>query len=140
MHTNGAVQTLNRIIDVFPANHQARVRTILSFVLVGVISQNLLPVDEGKGRALALEIMVPQPGMRSLIRDDKLHQIYAAMQMGQSESGNLTLNQSLMSLVKNGRITAETALIKSLEEAELKNMLKQEGYVVGRTDHVKNRR
>ncbi len=139
LHTNGAVQTLNRIIDVFPANHQARVRTILSFVLVGVISQNLLPVDEGHGRSLALEVLVPHSGIRSLIRDDKLHQIYAAMQMGQSQSGNLTLNQSLMSLVKQGKITADTALVKSLEEEELRNMLKQSGYVFGQTDHVKNR-
>lgn len=140
LHTNGAIQTLNRIIDVFPANQQDRIRAILSFVLVGVISQSLLPLKDGSSRALALEVLVPHPGIRSLIRDDKLHQIYAAMQIGQSKWGSLTLNQSLMALVNQNKISPETALIKSFEEDELKNMMKQAGLVLEQQDHVKNRR
>src|SRR3954454_15659903 len=95
LHTNSCVQTINRIVDVFPTNPQQQIRTQLSFVLAGVVSQILLPRADGPGRALALEIMVPNAAIRNLIRDDKVHQIYSAMQVGQDKHGMQTLNQAL---------------------------------------------
>src|SRR5918996_3035270 len=82
LHTNSAYSTINRIIDVFPAAQQAQVRTQLSLVLEGIMCQALLPRADGHGRVVALEIMVPNPAIRNLIRDDKVHQIYSAMQAG----------------------------------------------------------
>ena len=88
LHTNGAVQTINRIIDVFPTNQQTQVRTQLSFVLEGVMSQTLVPKLGGRGRVLALEVMVPNAAIRNLIREDKIHQLYSQMQMGQDKRNN----------------------------------------------------
>ena len=87
LHTNGAVQTINRVVDVFPASQQERVRTILSFILTGVVSQQLIPHMDGESRVLATEVLVPTTGIRNLIREGKLHQIYANMQMGQGQIG-----------------------------------------------------
>src|SRR5216110_2213662 len=98
LHTNSAAQTINRIIDVFPANQQAQIRTQLSLVLEGIVCQALLPKPDGKGRVCSLEILVPTPAIRNLIRDDKIHQIYGAMQTGQEKLGMQTANQSLASL------------------------------------------
>ncbi len=97
LHTNSAVQTMNRIIDVFPPHQQSQVRAQLSFVLEGVISQQLIP-KIGGGRVLALEVMIPNAAIRNLIREDKIHQIYSIMQTGQSKFGMQTLNQSLYEL------------------------------------------
>src|SRR5207249_4423984 len=77
LHTNSAVQTVNRIIDVFPAHQQAQIRAQLSFVLEGIICQSLLPRANGKGRALAMEILIPNSAIRNLVREDKVHQIYS---------------------------------------------------------------
>src|SRR6266496_4399673 len=93
LHTNSAAQTINRIIDVFPAHQQSQIRTQLSLVLEGIVCQALLPKADGKGRVVSLEIMVPTPAIRNLIRDDKIHQIYGAMQAGQEKLGMQTANQ-----------------------------------------------
>ena len=98
LHTNSAAQTINRIIDVFPAHQQGQIRTQLSLVLEGILCQSLLPRADGKGRVVALEIIVPTPAIRNLIRDDKVHQIYSTMQTGQEKYGMQTLNQSLATL------------------------------------------
>src|SRR6195256_275875 len=109
LHTNSAAQTINRIIDIFPANQQAQIRTQLSLVLEGIVCQALLP-KIGGGRVVSLEIMVPNPAIRNLIRDDKIHQIYSAMQTGQEKLGMQTMNQSLATLHQKKLITLETAL------------------------------
>src|SRR5476649_2014853 len=111
LHTNSAAQTINRIIDVFPANQQSQIRTQLSLVLEGIVCQALLPKADGKGRVASLEIMVPTPAIRNLIRDDKIHQIYGSMQSGQEKLGMQTANQSLASLYMKRAITLDVAPI-----------------------------
>lgn len=123
LHTNGAVQTINRVIDVFPTHQQQQVRTQLSFVLEGVLSQTLLPRMDGSGRVLALEIMVPNTAIRALIRDDKVHQLYSQMQMGQEKYGMQTMNQSLFSLYHARRISMDDAMARSPDIDELKEMI-----------------
>jgi twitching motility protein PilT len=123
LHTNSAAQTINRIIDVFPAHQQGQIRTQLSLVLEGIICQTLLPRADGTGRALAMEIMVPTPAIRNLIRDDKIHQIYSSMQAGQEKVGMQTMNQSLATLVMRKQITTETALAASSLKEELNEMI-----------------
>jgi len=130
LHTNSAVQTINRIIDVFPPHQQQQVRTQLSFVLEGVLCQTLIPKASGKGRVMALEIMIPTPAIRNLIREDKLHQIYSQMQIGQAQFGMQTLNQSLFNLYKKGLITLENAFYKSTNPEELKQMFVKAGVSV----------
>ncbi|WP_305882425.1 type IV pilus twitching motility protein PilT [Desulfuromonas sp. KJ2020] len=132
LHTNNCVQSINRIVDVFPTNQQAQVRTQLSFVLEGVLSQILLPKMSGKGRALALEVMVPNMAIRALIRDDKIHQIYSQMQMGQDKFGMQTMNQSLFMLYHKKQISMETALTRSSEPEELKQMIANPASVLKR--------
>jgi len=123
LHTNSCVQTINRIIDVFPPYQQTQVRTQLSFVLEGVLSQTLIPRAEGKGRALALEVMVPNAAIRNLIREDKIHQIYSQMQVGQDRFGMLTMNQCLFTLYTKRIITLEDALGRSTDPDEFKQMM-----------------
>jgi twitching motility protein PilT len=123
LHTNSAAQTINRIIDIFPANQQAQIRTQLSLVLEGIVCQALLPKADGKGRVCSLEIMVPTPAIRNLIRDDKVHQIYGAMQTGQEKMGMQTANQSLASLYQKRLITFETAMGASSNRDELQDMI-----------------
>jgi twitching motility protein PilT len=122
LHTNTAVQSINRMIDVFPSHHQPQVRAQLSFVLQGVITQALVPNADGPGRSLALEIMVPNVAIRNLIREDKVHQIYSAMQSGQAQSGMQTMNQSLFNLHARRIITRDDALARSTERDELEHM------------------
>jgi twitching motility protein PilT len=124
LHTNSAVQSINRVLDAFPPHHQSQVRAQLSFVLQGVITQTLVPNAEGPGRNLALEIMMPTAAIRNLIREDKVHQIYSSMQTGQSTSGMQTMNQSLYSLIVRRVVTAEEALGHSQEPEELQAMLR----------------
>lgn len=131
LHTNGAVQTINRIIDVFPPYQQPQIRANLSFVLEGVMSQQLIPKLGGAGRVLALEIMVPNVAIRNLIREDKVHQIYSQMQVGQNKFGMLTLNQSLLSLVQKRLISVEEALGRCSELDEFRTMLINAGIQVG---------
>ena len=126
LHTNSCAQTMNRIIDVFPTSQQGQVRAQLSLVLEGVLSQQLIPTADGRGRAMALEIMVTTPAVRNLIREEKIHQIYSAMQAGQ-KFGMQTMNQSLAELVQKRRITREEALNRSTMPEELDQFLKSSG-------------
>ena len=123
LHTNSAAQTINRIIDVFPAHQQGQIRTQLSLVLEGIICQTLLPKADGTGRVVSLEIMIPTPAIRNLIRDDKVHQIYSTMQAGQEKLGMQTMNQNLVTLYQKRLITLETALTASSQKDELEQMM-----------------
>jgi twitching motility protein PilT len=125
LHTNSAVQTINRIIDVFPPHQQPQVRAQLSFVLTGVVSQQLIPRADGNGRTVASEILIPSPAIRNLIREDKAHQIYSAMQVGQAETFMQTMNQSLARLYRSGDITRDDALARSNDTEELQTMLEK---------------
>jgi twitching motility protein PilT len=122
LHTNSAAQTINRIIDIFPAGQQSQIRTQLSLVLEGIVCQALLP-KQGGGRVASLEIMVPTPAIRNLIREDKVHQIYSAMQTGQEKFGMQTMNQSLATLHQRRQITLETAMSASSNRDELQEMI-----------------
>src|SRR5687768_465462 len=130
LHTNSAAQTINRIIDVFPAHQQGQIRTQLSLVLEGIVCQALLPKADGTGRVMSLEIMVPNPAIRNLIRDDKVHQIYSTMQTGQEKFGMQTMNQCLATLYQKRLITIEAALEKSSLKDELEQMIARGSGVV----------
>ena len=123
LHTNSAAQTINRVVDVFPAHQQTQIRTQLSMVLEGIVCQTLLARANGRGRVVAVEVLIPTPAIRNLIRDDKVHQIYALMQAGQERIGTQTLNQSLASLYYAGAITMETARQNSSLRDELTDMI-----------------
>jgi twitching motility protein PilT len=123
LHTNSAVQTINRVIDVFPPHQQSQIRAQLSFVLEGVVCQSLLARASGQGRAAALEIMIPNAAIRNLIREDKTHQIYSQMQIGQGQSGMQTLNQHLAQLVHAGTVTLEEASSTSSDPNELSQII-----------------
>ncbi len=123
LHTNSCVETINRIIDVFPPHQQTQVRTQLSFVLEGILSQQLVPKLGGKGRALAMEVLIPNPAIRNLIREDKIQQIYSLMQVGQSKFGMQTMNQALLSLVERHIISLEDAMERSHNLDEFRQML-----------------
>ena len=125
LHTNSAIQTINRIVDVFPPYQQSQIRQQLSFVLEGVMCQTLLPRANGPGRVMALEVMIPNPAIRNLMREDKIHQIYSAMQVGQEKFGMQTMNQSLASLYQRRLITLEDALARSSDADELRGLLGQ---------------
>jgi len=125
LHTNSCVQTINRIVDVFPPYQQAQVRAQLSFVLEGVLCQSLLPRANGPGRAMALEIMVPNSAIRNLVREDKIHQIHSAMQVGQENSGMQTMNQSLAALYQRRLISMETAMARTPDADELRSLMSQ---------------
>jgi twitching motility protein PilT len=127
LHTNSCVQTINRVVDVFPPYQQAQIRAQLSFVLEGVLSQTLIPRANGPGRALALEIMVPNAAIRNLIREDKIHQIYSQMQIGQEKFGMQTMNQSLASLYARRLISMDDALGRSSDADELRNLINAGG-------------
>jgi len=122
LHTNSCVQSINRMIDVFPENQQAQVRAQISFVLEGVVTQQLLPRADGPGRVLACEVMVPNAAIRNLIREDKIHQIYTQMQVGQEKHGMMTLNQCLFNLAQRRLITVEEAFARTSDPDELKAM------------------
>src|SRR5919108_1205029 len=130
LHTNSAAQTINRIIDIFPANQQGQIRTQLSLVLEGIVCQALLPRADGQGRVVALEIMVPTPAIRNLIRDDKIHQIYSTMQTGQEKLGMQTMNQSLATLYHSRLVSLETAMSASSLKDELEQIISRGGGVV----------
>ncbi len=130
LHTNSAAETINRIIDVFPAHQQSQIRAQLSFVLEGILCQSLLPAADGKQRALAVEVLVPNSAVRNLIREDKIHQIYSMMQTGQKRYGMQTFNQSLASLYFEKKVTLETALGRSSKPEELQEMIQRGAGVV----------
>jgi len=125
LHTNSAAETISRIVDVFPADYQSQVRIMLSMSLQGVITQTLLPRADGQGRVIALEILLLNPAVRNLIRENKIHQIYSAMQMGQSKFGMKTLNQSLADLYFRKLITLETAMCASSKCEELTDIIQR---------------
>ncbi len=123
LHTNNAVQTINRVLDVFPPYQQPQVRAQLSFVLQGILAQQLIPKASGQGRIICVEVMVPNPAIRNLIREDKVHQIYSQMQVGQSKFGMQTMNQALYALYSRKMITLDEALGRSTNVDELRDML-----------------
>jgi len=132
LHTNSASSTINRIIDVFPAHQQPQIRAQLSLVLEGIMCQSLLAKSDGKGRAMCMEIMVPNAAIRNLIREDKIHQIYSAMQSGQEKFGMQTFNQSLATAYFQKQITLETALVRSSNQDELQEMINRGASLVNR--------
>jgi len=139
LHTNSASQTINRIIDVFPAHQQGQIRTQLSLVLEGIVCQALLP-KVGGGRVVSLAIMVPTPAIRNLIREDKVHQIYSSMQTGQEKVGMQTTNQSLASLYMARKISYDTAMNASSLKDELSDMIERGvGVVAGAGLHQRPR-
>jgi twitching motility protein PilT len=123
LHTNSAAQTINRIVDIFPAHQQSQIRVQLSFVLEGILCQTLLPRAGGKGRVLAMEILTPNSAIRNLIREDKIHQIYGMMQSGQARHGMQTFNQSLAALYFKRMITLQTAMARSSYPDELQEII-----------------
>jgi twitching motility protein PilT len=125
LHTNSAIQTINRIVDVFPANQQEQIRVQLSFVLEGVVSQQLIPKSNGPGRVMAMEVLVPNQAIRNLIREDKVHQIYSMMQTGQSRFGMQTMNQSLMEHWTRKNLSEEHVMQRSTNPEELVGMLQK---------------
>jgi twitching motility protein PilT len=125
LHTNSASQTINRMIDVFPPHQQDQVRTQLSMNLEGIVTQSLLPRSDGRGRVLACEVLIPNPAIRHLIRDNKIHQIYSTMQTGQEKYGMITYNQSLANLYFKRHITLDLALGVSHNPEELNEIVRR---------------
>src|SRR5579863_1570130 len=123
LHTNTAVSTINRIVDVFPAHQQPQVRAQLSMVLEGILCQSLLPKIDGRGRAMVMEILIPTAAIRNLIREDKIHQIYSAMQTGTGQTGMQTFNQSLANAYFQKTISLDTALLRSSNPDELQDLI-----------------
>ncbi len=123
LHTNNAAQSIHRIVNVFPPHQQPQIRQSLSLTLQSILSQQLVERKDETGRALACELLIPTMAVRNLIREDKVHQIYSAMQAGQESSGMLTMNQSLVSLVKAGFISKKIAILNSQYPDELSKIL-----------------
>jgi twitching motility protein PilT len=124
LHTSDCVQTINRIIDVFPSHQQQQIRVQLSFVLLGVLSQQLIPKADGNGRVLATEVLVVTSAVKSLIRESKAHQIYSVMQTSQKD-GMKTMNQSLYELYQKKHITYEDMFDRTTDSDDLKRILKR---------------
>ncbi len=125
LHTNSASQTVNRMIDVFPPHQQSQIRTQLSMNLEGIVTQALLPRADGRGRCVAVEVLIPNIAIRHLIRDNKIHQIYSTMQTGQEKYGMITFNQSLANLYFKKIITVDTAMEVSHNQDELSDLIKR---------------
>ncbi len=140
LHTNSAAQSINRIIDVFPAHQQSQVRTQLSFVLEGIVCQSLLPKASGKGRAMAMEVLIPNSAIRNLIREDKVHQIYGMMQSGQAKHGMITFNQSLATLYFKRQITLQMAVARSSMPDELQEIISRGPAAIGMSPEAAARR
>jgi len=122
LHTQDAPQSVDRVIDVFPAHQQQQVRVQLAASLQGIVTQQLVPIAGGKGRAVASEVLVATPAIRNLIREGKTHQIYSMMQAG-GKYGMQTMDQSLAHLVKSGRISLEMASERCVNEEDLRRLL-----------------
>lgn len=125
LHTPEAVQTINRTIDIFPSHQQTQVRVQLSFVLLAVLTQNLIPRKDGKGRVLSYELMIANHAIRSMVREKKVHQIYSSIQTG-TEEGMKTMNESLAELYFEDKITLENAFSYSTQLEDLKRLLEKE--------------
>ena len=126
LHTSDVVQTINRIVDVFPANQQQQIRTMLSFTLQAVLCQQLIPLSHGKGRAMAAEIMVVNPAIRALIRDDKAHQIMSIIQTS-AQIGMKTMNQAVYELYRSGAVGYEEALEHAPDAVEFQSLMQRSG-------------
>ncbi len=126
LHTNSAISTINRVVNVFPAEQQDRVRTQLAMTLNAIICQRLLPSIKG-GQVAAMEVLIMSPNIRNLIRENKLHQVYGMMQVGQDKSGMMTLNQALVQLVLKRKIDVRSAFMNSADPEELDKLLKAAG-------------
>src|SRR6202007_2845315 len=123
LHTNSASSTINRIIDVFPSHQQPQIRAQLSMVIEGILCQALLPRADGRGRAMVMVVLIPTPAIRNLIREDKIHQIYSAMQTGTGQTGMQTFNQGLANAYFQKLITLDMALSRSSNPDELQDMI-----------------
>jgi len=123
LHTNGTIQSVNRIVNVFPPHQQPQIRQLLSFTLQAVMSQTLVPKATGGGRVMAYELMIPNVAIRNLIREDKIHQIYSMMQTGQGDTGMVTMNQKLVELTRQGTISKMMALEHSPMPEEIAKQL-----------------
>jgi twitching motility protein PilT len=138
LHTNSAVTTINRIIDVFPSMQQGQVRAQLSLTLEGILCQSLLPRADGRGRALAMEVLIPNSAIRNLIREDKVHQIYSMMQTGQDLHGMQTFNQSLATLFHKRVITRDLAMQRTSNVNELRDLIERgSGLNTGNGSHLR---
>ena len=126
LHTSDVAQTVNRIVDVFPAHQQQQIRTMLSFTLQAIICQQLVPKQHGKGRALAADVMIASPAIRALVRDNKSHQIMSIIQTG-AQIGMRTMNQSLFELYRNGTISLEDAMAHTSDEADFQRLMERAG-------------
>ncbi len=126
LHTQDAPQTIDRIIDVFPPHQQQQVRVQLSTTLQGVVTQQLIPTIDGQGRVAAAEVMIATPGIRNLVREGKVHQIYSAMQAG-GRYGMQTMDMSLASHVKAGRISQQMAFERCHDPEELQRLVGSSG-------------
>src|SRR5437899_8900127 len=123
LHTNSASSTINRVIDVFPAHQQPQIRAQLSLVLEGILCQALLPRADGRGRAMIMEVLIPTAAIRNLIREDKIHKIYSAMQTDTWQTGIKTFNQGLANAYFQKMITLDMALSRSSNPDELQDMI-----------------
>ena len=130
LHTSDVTQTVNRIVDVFPAHQQQQIRTMLSFTLQAIVCQQLVPRQHGKGRALAAEVMVANPAIRALVRDNKSHQIMSIIQTG-AQLGMKTMNQSLFELYRNGVCSYEDVLSHTSDEADFQRLMERHGVGAG---------
>lgn len=126
LHTNSAVQSINRVVNVFPGEQQDRIRLQLSLTLNAIVSQRLVPSRSG-GMVAAMEVLIMNTNVRNLIRENKLHQVYGMMQVGQDKSGMITMNQSLSKLVLSRKVDMKTAFLYSNDPEELDKILKQAG-------------
>jgi twitching motility protein PilT len=122
LHTQSTAQTVDRVIDVFPPEQQAQVRTQLSIALQGIVTQQLLPTSDGRGRVVACEVLIPTPAIRNLIREGKTHQIYAALQTS-GATGMQTMDADLARLVRSGRIGRQLAEQRASVPEELSRLL-----------------
>ena len=136
LHTNTSVQTIHRLLDVFPPNQQPQIRAQLSFILEGILCQNLLPKAGGRGRAMCMELLIPTAAIRNLIREDKIHQLYSQMQVGQSKYGMQTFNQGLIDLLKRRQVLPEDAWLRCTDIEEFRTMLAKEGMSTTPPDRV----
>jgi twitching motility protein PilT len=123
LHTSDCVQTINRVIDVFPGHQQQQIRTLLSFTMQAVFCQQLLPKASGRGRVLCAEVMVANSAIRSLVREDKIHQIYSIIQTG-GKLGMRTMNQALAECYRANQITHDDCIEHSMDVEDLKRILK----------------
>jgi twitching motility protein PilT len=130
LHTQDTAQTIDRVIDVFPAHQQGQVRVQLSVALQGIMTQQLLPTADGSGRVVACEVLVPNPAVRNLIREGKTHQIYSVLQTG-SATGMQTMDSALATLVREGKITRKLAEGRSSTPEELRRLLGAESLEFG---------